>query len=79
MAENLKNLNKALRKKKAKKKVAKKVASEPDIVDRLVDAIEGIQAPQVIVEARKPTSYKVTVDINSRGDMIGATINPVTE
>lgn len=80
MAENLQKLNKELRrKKKAKKKVSKKPVQKPDMVDRLVEAIEGIQAPQITIEARKPTSYKVKVDLNSRGDMLGARIDPVTE
>ena len=79
MAENLQKLNERLRraKKKAKKKSAKKQVAKPDAMDRLVSAIERIQQPQVIVEARKPTSYRVIVDINTRGDMVGAILEPI--
>ena len=77
---NLKKLNSDIR--RAKKKTTKKVAPktpEPPVVDwePLVTAIKEMQQPVVKIEAREPVSYRITVDINSRGDMVGALMEPI--
>lgn len=77
----LKTLNENIRKSKAKKKPAKKVTvkKQPDVVDRIVTAIEKIQAPVVNIPERTPVSYRATVELNSRGDMVAANIDPVVK
>lgn len=79
---NLKKLNSDLR--RAKKTKAKpkpmpaKAAPAPMVdFDPLVKAIEGLQQPIVNIEQKDPVSYNVTVDLNSRGDMVAARIEPI--
>ena len=77
---NLKKINSDIRRAKASKKVApKKVEPPVPVVDwePLVTAIKEMQQPVVKIEAREPVSYRITVDINSRGDMVGALMEPV--
>jgi hypothetical protein len=79
---NLKKLNSDIRRaKKTKAKPKPKPAAtapEPLVnFDPLVQAIDRLQQPIVNVEQREPVSYNVTVDLNSRGDMVGARIEPV--
>lgn len=78
---NLKKLNDDIRAAKRKKKVKPRPATEapaPQVdFSSLVAAIEKIQQPVVNIEPREPVAYRVTVDINSRGDMVGATMTPV--
>ena len=78
---NLKKLNSDIRASKRKKKVKPRPTPEapaPQVdFSPLVAAIEKIQQPVVNIEPRDPVAYKVTVDINSRGDMVGATMTPV--
>lgn len=78
MAQSLKKLNEELRAKK-KKVSKKKVARKPDVVERMVSAIEKIQQPVVNIEARDPVSYKAVIELNSRGEMVAARIDPVLE
>ena len=78
---NLKKLNSDIRRAK-KAKVAPKVRVEPPAVpavdfDPLVKAIEKLQQPVINVQQKDPVSYRVTVDLNSRGDMVGATMEPI--
>lgn len=78
---NLKKLNSDIRrakKTKAKPK-PKPAAPKPQGVDfaPLVKAIRDSKQPIVKIEQREPVSYRITVDINSRGDMVGATMEPV--
>lgn len=78
---DLKKLNENIR--KAKKKTAKKVAKkaavkkQPDVVDRIVAAIQKIQAPVINIPARAPVSYRATIKLNRKGDMVSADIDPV--
>ena len=78
---NLKKLNSDIRASKRKKMAKPRPAPEAPVpqVDfsPLVAAIEKIQQPVVNIEPRDPVAYRVTVDINSRGDMVGATMTPV--
>ena len=80
---DLKKLNDGIRaskraKKKTKKTPAPTVAPVPAVdFTPLVAAIEKMQQPVVNIEAREPVAYNVTVDINRRGDMVGAKIEPI--
>lgn len=78
---NLKKLNsdiRAAKRKKTAKPTPTTEAPAPQVdFSPLVAAIEKIQQPVVNIEQRDPVSYKVTVDINSRGDMVGATMVPI--
>ena len=75
----LKTLNERLRKSKASKKVAKKVVVKktPDVVDRIVTAIEKIQSPVINIPPRVPVAYRATIKLNRKGDMVQADIVPV--
>lgn len=77
----LKTLNENIRKSKAKKKPAKKVTvkKQPDVVDRIVTAIEKIQAPVINIPPREPVSYRATIKLNRKGDMVAADIVPVVK
>lgn len=81
---DLKRLNEGIRASKRAKKKAKKVPAKPvppPAVDfsPLVAAIEKIQQPVVNIEPRDPVAYNVTVDIDRRGNMVGAKIEPITK
>jgi hypothetical protein len=75
----IQDLNKKISaKKRAKKKVAKTVDSVSTA--DLVAAIEKIQQPVVNIEARKPVSYRFSVNIDrSTGTMSGGRIDPILE
>lgn len=83
--KKIQNLNKDLRRaKKAKKKTAppkpktEAPAPTPEAdYDALVRAIENSKQPIVNVQQREPVSYRITVDINGRGDMVGALMEPI--
>lgn len=77
----LKKLNEDLRrakKKKTKKPAPKMEAPVPIDFDPLVKAIEGMQQPVVNIK-QEPVGYNITVNLNSRGDMVGAKILPMKE
>lgn len=79
---DLKRLNDGIRASKRTKKKATKVPAKPapaPAIDfsPLVAAIEKIQQPVVNIQPREPVSYNVTVNLNSRGDMVGAKIQPI--
>jgi len=81
MAPNLKKLNSDIRRAKASKK-AKPVVSENPIEKEsdlavLVQAIKDMKPPVVNIKQRPPVSYKIKVDLNSRGDMVGAVLEPM--
>ena len=84
MTKSLKELNNGLRKAKAKKAPAKQVAKKPDIdVAAIVKAVElgakkGIEnaEQQVVLPARKPISYRVTIE-RKAGVMTGARVDPI--
>ena len=75
----LSELNKKISaKKRSKKAPAKKVDTVP--TSDLVAAIEKIQQPVVNSEARKPVSYRFSVNIDrSTGNMSGGRIDPILE
>ncbi len=80
----LKKLNEDIRRaKKAKarpKRQAPAVPPTPPIdFAPLVAAIENSKQPVVNIEQREPVAYRFTVDINSRGDMVGAVMEPITD
>ena len=81
MTKNLKKLNSDIRrakKTKAKPKPMPATAPTPVIdFDPLVKAIGRLQQPIVKIEQKDPVSYNVTVDLNSRGDMVAARIEPI--
>jgi len=74
---NLKKLSKTIQKKKNQQKVD--AVEQPSIIDRLVGAIERIQQPIINMPAREPASYKMTIDLNSRGDPVSATFRPIQD
>lgn len=84
MAPNLKKLNNDIRRAKASKKAkpaaekpAEKQSEDPSDLAVLVQAIRDMKPPVVNVKQRAPVSYKIKVDINSRGDMVGAVLEPM--
>jgi len=76
----LKKLNSDIRRAKKTKAKPKPKPAEPQPVvdfDPLVKAIERMQQPIVNVPQREPVGYTLTVDLNSRGDMVGGKILPI--
>ena len=88
---NLKKLNSDIRAAKRSKKKTKKKKKVPGLLKEpkpapeepkvdftpLVEALKNLQPPVVNIEQREPVGYKITVDINSRGDMVGAKLLPM--
>ncbi len=88
MAKNLQELNKRIAKSKAAKK---KPAAQPPAAEgeqmhtlalgrEIASALREAQRPVVNIEARKPVSYRFTVNIDrSTGNMSGGRIDPITD
>lgn len=78
---NLKKLNNDIRRAKASKKAKPTVSEKPaergvDLAP-LVQAIKDMKPPVVNIKQRAPVSYRIKVDLNSRGDMVGAILEPI--
>lgn len=75
----IQDLNKKINAKKRAKKAPAKKVDTVSTVD-LIAAIERIQQPVINIEARKPVSYRFSVNIDrSTGNMSGGRIDPILE
>ena len=73
----IQDLNKKIN---AKKRAKKAAPPKPDLAEQLVAALERVQQPIVRIEARKPVSYRFSVNIDrSTGTMSGGRIDPILE